>query len=187
MTKYLDRKISLKPIGLLLVLALAVYSLLCVYVSGATIIGFLKKGYRIIETHQSLGRNIRGYQIFRNIYLTSGENRHEFVVKYDQIFGIPKFVDGYYGNNGLYNLNLKGFGDNFQTLKVTYIAALGCFLLGSLFHCYVALRTLFQPSYTAGMRGIKVQQPPKSFETILLTIFLFLFVGCFILSMGNGP
>ena len=162
MTKYLDRKISLKPIGLLLVLALAVYSLLCFYVSGATIIGVMKTGYRIRETRQSLGPYIRGHQIFRHFYLTSGENRHKFVIKYDQIFGIPKFVDGYYDyNSGLYSSNLIGSGEHFQALKVTYIAALGCFLLGSLFHFYVALRTLFQPSYTAGMRGIEVQQPPK--------------------------
>ena len=160
MTKYLDRKISLKPIGLLLVLALAVYSLLCVYVSGATIIAVMKTGYRIRETQQSLGPYIRGYQIFRRVYLTSGDNRHNFVAKYDHIFGIPNYVAGQYDFSGLYNSNLIGSGDNFQALNVIYIAALCCFLLGSLFHCYVALRTLFQPSYTAGMRGIEVQQPP---------------------------
>ena len=134
-----DRKISLKPVGLILVLALAAYSLLCVYVSGVSIQSLWKLSFRISEVRRPFQYRSNFNQPFSTARF---DNRPMFIKKWSKVLGIQAY-----------------YQSKFDTLgyKVAYTVALGCFLLSSLLHSYVFLKTLLQPSYAAGSRGSNVR------------------------------
>ena len=85
------------------------------------------------------------------------ENRSNFVVNWSHILGIPKYVHG----DVLNFVHLK-------SARIFYSVALICFLLGSLLHLYVAVWTLYQPSYAAGRKGKRYKLPILK-STVLLT------------------
>lgn len=131
-----ERKAVPNLYGTILVLGVIAYSLLCIYVGNATL-----GGLNNLPVMREISDN--NTEVFR-----FDENRSNFVVNWSHILGIPKYVHG----DALNFVHLK-------SARIFYSVALICFLLGSLLHLYVAVWTLYQPSYAAGRKGKKVQTP----------------------------
>ena len=128
-----ERKTVPNLYGMILVLGVIAYSLLCIYVGNATLGG--------LDNLPVMREIIDNTEVF-----TVSENRSNFVVNWSHILGIPKYVNGD-------ALNFVGL----KSARFFYSVALICFLWGSLLHLYVAAWTLYQPSYAAGRKGKKVQ------------------------------
>lgn len=154
-----ERKAILNPYGLVLVLGVAAYSLLCIYVGNATLGGL----NNLAVTRKILDNTTEVVRFY--------ENRSNFVVNWSHILGIPKHV----GNITLNFVQLN-------RARIFYGVALICFLWGSLLHLYVAFWTLFQPSYAAGRNGKKVQTSLfKEYRFTNSYISFYVSVGCFAL------
>ena len=80
-------------------------------------------------------------------YRLDSDFRSNFIIKWCKVIGIPNYS----------RLNLEEFGESSEALKYSFYLAIGCFILTSLFHSYVALRTLLQPSYAVGSYGSDVK------------------------------
>lgn len=133
-----ERKINLNIFGLLLFLALAAYSLFCLYIGTDTLTRFAK-----------VSCPPRRDNWRPNFYFSQSfdyDLRLEDSIKWSIVIGIPSFK----------RLDFQITGEDLDLVKNIGYIAFGCFVLASLLQSYVALRTILQPSYTVGTNGSEV-------------------------------
>lgn len=134
------RKINFNIFGIVLILALAAYSLFCLYVGTVTLTCFSKlQAPPIVRARNNFSRTSTITNTIRDI-------RPEFIIKWSKVIGVPSYKD----------LKIDSSQD-LETAKIIGYIAFGCFILASLLQSYVALRALFQPSFTVGSNGANVK------------------------------
>lgn len=135
-----ERKMNLNIFGFVLIVTLAAYSLFCLYVGTFTLIEFVKVEDQTVFSGSRF--------VFSHSVLHVIDKRSFFFKKWGNLIGIPSYCD----------FTTKIMKQNaFQLAKVLVCIAYSSFVLASLIHSYIALRTLFQPSYAVGTHGTMVK------------------------------
>ena len=143
-----DRRIRINFFGLVLILALAAYSLLCLFVSTYTL-----SCYSMLEITANVASSWLGGKNYnkRTIYQLTNDSRPFKITLWSKVIGIANYMM-------LNASNTCGEGLIIEIFKYGFYISICCFILASLLQSYVALRALLQPSYAAGRNGSDVKK-----------------------------